>query len=848
MRHALSLLVLWGLAVLGLFWLAPRYADVTRQGEFHFLPEGVDSRLAEGVYRKAFEKDMLRSLLVICVRRTTRPEGLTSADSFEEQDRSRMSDFDFIEHELRPALIDLLNTYATPAEPATGGRGGSRESGGGAGESLAESSVTTFSDRLLGPMLVSQDRQATLVVVELPHDYLDRRSIWLMNRIENLVYHTPEFRSLTPPGLEITISGTAAVGRDLSLSARDSVISTRRVGVVGSLVLLLMMFSRTPLLAGIPLLVVLTALQLSMSCVSLLTTYDWLQAFPSLELYVIVAVFCAGLVSSFLILTAYRDELDQGQPHEQAIATALQRRLGLVTGVVGSLMVCHGALILTSYKKTQQAGLVIPLALLITLVVSVTLTAALLRLLGKWVFWPQIPEEDPGASPGWIAQSSLMKRLADLELAPLLWKRIIALVAAYPTTLWCVAAGVLLPLALVAIVSLPRVSYGLLAELSEESRSVEGSQAVQHHFPVGTLGPTTVLLENESQNFLVEQQVQRIRTLCDRLYEQREQLQLLDVYSSAYPLGMTQVGRDRQRMLEETLKKGSPGLQAARLAGLRARVMKQYVGNQIPLGPHVTRIELVFEQNPFHRDSIERLQACLHALEQELPDLLPGTTTIHALGATASIRDLKRTTDRDLLRTTGLILVAGLLIFWLRLRCLGLAGYVLLMIGLVYLASQGLTYGVFWWFESSDFGGLDWKVRLLTFTFLLALAGPAHLELLGSVQRQRQRLNPVKGVLVALAQTGSRGACVGLLLAGTFFALMTSSLVGMQQLGFALACGLLLDTFLNRTLLVPCYLILLERGIWGRYSGWAGAVGKEFHPPVAPQRPKPIAEPSLYQP
>ena len=76
----------------------------------------------------------------------------------------------------------------------------------------------------------------------------------------------------------------------------------------------------------------------------------------------------------------------------------------------------------------------------------------------------------------------------------------------------------------------------------------------------------------------------------------------------------------------------------------------------------------------------------------------------------------------------------------------------------------------------------------------------------------------VGGVAVALKKTGSIIAGCGVIMAGTFSSLLAGSLVGMQQLGFALAFGVLLDTMVVMPILVPAWLILLYRGRLGPLS------------------------------
>jgi RND superfamily putative drug exporter len=131
-------------------------------------------------------------------------------------------------------------------------------------------------------------------------------------------------------------------------------------------------------------------------------------------------------------------------------------------------------------------------------------------------------------------------------------------------------------------------------------------------------------------------------------------------------------------------------------------------------------------------------------------------------------------------------------------------------------------------------------VAIFLFTILIAVGEDYNIFLMSRVGEEERRHGPVRGVTVALDRTGPIISSCGIIMAGTFASLLAGSLNDMKQLGFALAFGVLLDTFVVRPVLVPSFLILLHSGRlrlrwWRREAQAAGPAAGRF-PKVSGER------------
>jgi RND superfamily putative drug exporter len=220
----------------------------------------------------------------------------------------------------------------------------------------------------------------------------------------------------------------------------------------------------------------------------------------------------------------------------------------------------------------------------------------------------------------------------------------------------------------------------------------------------------------------------------------------------------------------------------------------------------------------------------LRALRGEL-DALDGAEALVG-GPSAQQLDQQKTNADDRMVVIPLVLGAVLLILIVLLR--SLVAPLILTVAVVAswgaaLGLGGLVFGPVFGFE-----GLDPAVPLMTFVFLVALGVDYGIFLMHRMREESLRGMPVaEASLVALRTTGGVIASAGIVLAGTFCVLAALPMVMMAELGFVIAVGVLLDTFLVRTYLVTSLSQLLRRWMW-----WPGRLfrAETAHRPDAARR------------
>jgi RND superfamily putative drug exporter len=389
--------------------------------------------------------------------------------------------------------------------------------------------------------------------------------------------------------------------------------------------------------------------------------------------------------------------------------------------------------------------------------------------------------------------------------------------------IWGVSLALLVPLALLGLSV--KASYRATGELAPTSSSVQGLAIIQKHFTAGEVGPVTVLLESSTD--WDSPQGRRVLGHLTRVFGYLDNV--AEVRSLTQPLGPEAEVRGQKSEVRvhqpSALAFGSLLTDKATAALKKVsdtidesthKAARQFYEAKIdtPAGErYVTRLDVVLKTDPFDPHSVPTLDM----LQTWLRDRLPGDAAVlgdvraETYGVTVNARDLATVTESDRMRINGLVLAGIFLILLVLVRRPWLAGYLLVTVLLSYYATLGATTLLAHWWHARPLGEVDWRVPFFLFTILVAVGEDYNILLMTRALKEKKRRGTDDGMRRALARTGGTITSCGLIMAGTFATLMLAGLNTLIQIGFALAFGVLLDTFVVRPFLVPALTLVMWR-------------------------------------
>jgi RND superfamily putative drug exporter len=745
--------------------VAPAWDGQTQDDDVRFVPERFTSVRAYHLLKEAFPQDVFASRVVFAVER--------------EDGELTSSDFLLVE-----TIVKDLEQLRTDAPKLEIGK------------------VESFQNGLIGWRMLSHDQQCTLIQVSLKTPYLANATREAVERIDEVVKKRLDATELD--GLQVHTTGSAGIGRDLTKAAGDSLDHTTWATIILVIVVLLAVY-RAPLLALVPLMTIAVSVWVSLKVLALMTLLPGVHLVSISKIFAIVILYGAGTDYCLFLISRYREELENGFQLKDALARSVSGVGEALAASAGTVMVGLGLMALAEFAKVRYAGPAIALSLGVALLASLTLTPALLGLLGRVVFWP-------GTAPA----KPFRARLADLDKPQTigLWDKISRFVVKRPVLTWCAAALFLAPFVLLGLRVQP--NYRATGELNANCPSLKGLNAIQRHFCEGEIGPVSILVTSNQDwtSPLGQRELERLSQGFSQLDG------VAEVRSLARPLGFPWIEVHPQPggggFLHQLLTLLQPVLESWHDESVK-EAREHYVAKIEADGKtkYVAKIDVILKTDPFDAASAETLKMLQTWIRVDLPNynLLGEPLTAECYGITAICQDLAEVTESDRYRVNSLVLVAILAILLILVRRVWLAAYLLVTVLASYYAALGATtlVGVFW--AGEVLTSVDWRVPFFLFTILVAVGEDYNILLMSRAIEERKKHGPIEGMRRALAKTGGAITSCGLIMAGTFATLMLAGLNTLMQIGFALAFGVLVDTFIVRPLLVPACAMLLWGGV-----------------------------------
>ena len=240
--------------------------------------------------------------------------------------------------------------------------------------------------------------------------------------------------------------------------------------------------------------------------------------------------------------------------------------------------------------------------------------------------------------------------------------------------------------------------------------------------------------------------------------------------------------------------------------------LKQQLGVFVTPDEHRTRIFVGLKQSPFSNGAIGSVQDIEHTATLSLQKTPLIHAHVYATGTPAFFRDVRSSSGHDLPVIVLAVLAGVFVVLALLLRSVVAPLYLVGTVLMSLAAALGLTVFVFQVLLHQ--GGLAWWLPPFLFVLLVALGADYNIFFMGRVREAVGGAPTDEAVVEGLRGTGRVITSAGLILAGTFAALMAAPLQSLAQMGFATAAGIILDTFVVRTFVVPAATVLLGRRTW----------------------------------
>lgn len=567
-----------------------------------------------------------------------------------------------------------------------------------------------------------------------------------------------ELDSSVPDELSVYVTGPAGFTADLT-AAFAGIDGLLLAVALAAVFIILIVVYRSFLL---PIAVLSTSL--FALCAALLTVW-WLAKWEVVLLsgqtqgILFILVIGAATDYSLLLVARYREELrstpDKWSATLRAVKGSIEPILASGSTVIAGLLM----LLLSDLKSNSTLGPIASIGIVFAMLSALTLLPAILFAFGRGAFWPKRVKYEPEIV---VAEHGIPGEG--------LWPGVARKVKKRPRTIWIVTTLILL----VGAAGATQLKADGVAQselVLGQSDARDGQEVLGEHFPGGSGSPVQVIAAEDERE-----------TVANVLLAHTE-IEEVSITAEDSPSGTAPVAEDGIEAF------GPPGTPEPEPTVVNEHVLMQ-----------ATLTAAADSQT-----AAETVRELRTDLDEAAPSSMVGGVTATDVDTIDASID-----DRNLIIPIILAVILGILMILLRsiLAPILLVATTVISFGTAMGVSALVFNGVF------DFPGADPAVPLFGFVFLVALGIDYNIFLMTRVREESLKHGTRQGVLRGLTVTGGVITSAGVVLAATFAALSVIPILFLVQLAFIVAFGVLLDTFIVRSLLVPALTYDIGRTVW----------------------------------
>ena len=559
--------------------------------------------------------------------------------------------------------------------------------------------------------------------------------------------------------VDANLTGPATILRD-AVKIFQSI--DLRITLVTILVVIVIMFFiyRAPGLVFIPLLILVSALMVARFVAALVVDLTGLPLNDQVTSIMSVLLFGVGTNYVLFIVARYREEITNSSDRFRAMESAMRKVGPSIIGSSMTTVVAMFLLIFSTLGSFKTMGPMLAITVSIMLIVALTVLPAAIVLMSRLAFWP----------------SRTIASQQNLVTKPI-WEKIGRFVVNRPKTVFLVTTAILL----IAITPSFRMvpSFNFIDGFPDDVESKSGYALLKKGFAPGDLSPTSVFIHTPDHDVIDH---------------------------SAFIEGLANAIED------------NPGVNYVK--GM-TRPYGSYIGQQVdeaslkmfnsPDGT-TSRLDVSLMGDPYSEKALTVIEDIRSMIQSTINSQSITGVEVLVGGDTAVQLDTKTVIDEDTRLLAPLILFAILCVLILIQRSFVAPLYLLFSVIISYAATFGISIFIFQ--DILNHTGVAYSNGIWIFVFLVALGADYNIFVIARIKEETERLGFNEGIAVAVGKTGGVVTSAGIILASTFAVLTTLPLRDVFQLGMAVMLGVLIDTFVVRTLLVPSMAAILKNYSW----------------------------------